>query len=625
MSHPTPDEYIRDYERRNFINDMKKEDEFVMKEIRKDPNAFLPFDESVDEFDVVSYSKKDHTSSRDSYYTAMEEQRFASEFVGNWALPGHVSNGKDSCGDFIPKGCLDIDNHKTKSSYSGFFCSSCGSIGCNKCLKQSIRKQAYKTSIRLTGVALNLGSNGFDDDGYTNYNNISHIAFSPPEELWVKLRDDKVFFKKYEKLIHSSLKELGMKAGSIVFHSYRFTKGLKHLKMSKLVPDNAFSPHWHVLAVGYLNGKQVKRMEKGDFKKSDTGNGYDYDYRKYKGMNIISLSLLKTRREVYNVVAYQLSHAGIEVKSGDKRSSKQIVRYFGKANPRHFKLSSVLSSSQSGYDQIDKIFAGREKKTVEGNDYFLSKVGLSMIEFDFDFSKSTSLDRKWFNNKRDLEEFLKSNVSPRYDLKDDPDYDSLCSFTSSVNPAKTKCVTPDKFMCIRLIYSNSKDISYKVSDMVTIFFDPSIGQLCPECSCKIRHLILNVNNIEYQDNFCAETLPMMVKEPGKLFPSDTSMGFEYLTHLNMSHLGLQYFTETEMLYSNGRDTRPECFDKLNDVLKNNIDRKIRYQESARERKEQKRQEWIKNNIDSKNHIVPDKDVIVTDKFSKTQSQKLTSF
>ena len=395
--------------------------------------------------------------------------------------------------------------------------------------------------------------------------------------------------------------------------------------MSKQVPDNPFSPHWHILAVGYLNGKQVNKIHAGDFKKLDHGNGYDYDYRKYKGINVISLSLIKTRREVYNVIAYQLSHAGIEMKSGDKRSSKQIVRYFGKANPRHFKLSSILSSSETGYDQIDKIFTGRDNKVINGDDYFLSKVGLSMVEFSDDVSKSTGT-RNWFNNKRDLEEFLKSNVHPRYDLRDDPEYRSMCSFcTSSVNPAQTKCDTLDKFMCIRLIYSSSRDISHKVSDMITIFYDPSIDQLCPECSCKIRHLKLNVNNIEYQDNFCEETLPMMVEEVGKLFPSDTSMGFEYLTRLNMSHLGLQYFTDKEMLYSNGRDTRPECFDKLNDKLKICIDRKIRHQELARERKEQKRQEWIKNKVDSKISVKPEPIMIKTEKVRKTQSQKITNF
>jgi len=106
---------------------------------------------------------------------------------------------------------------------------------------------------------------------------------------------------------------------------------------------------------------------------------------------------------------------------------------------------------------------------------------------------------------------------------------------------------------------------------------------------------MNVNHIEYQDNFCEETLPMMVKQVGKLFPCDTTNGFEYLTKYNMSNLGMQYFSKDKILYSNGRYTRPECFDKLNIELQTRVDGCIQYQEEYRNRKDAKREEWIKNN------------------------------
>ncbi len=574
------------------------EDKFMHDEIIKDDNAFLPYKDKKKKSFVNGYDISDE---RDSYYKAMREQRFASELVNHWMLPAHVSNGKDSCQHQVGKGCLDKDRHDTGSFYNGLYKSSCGSIGCNQCFESAIQKQAFKSSIRLTGVALALATKEIVSTNFTRYNKLNHIAISIPPSMYDGVSTEEGF-EKCEKTIYQLIKVLSLRAGSLVFHPYRFEEKLKGIK--------GFSPHWHLLTVGWTDGNLISKIHAGEYKKNSKevraerkrlnlpNPKYEYDYRKFKGFDVMSLSLVDTRKSIYNVIAYQLSHAGIAQKAQGSRSSKQIVKYFGKANPRHFKTGSILSSSESAYDQIDKLLKGRESKIVKGEEYTLSKSKVSVVIFD-DVSKADR-EYKWFNgSKSELEQYLKSHVKPRYNLKDDPEYDGLCSFVGPnvvSNAPLTNCVTSkDKFILVRLDYTPKDSNALMVSDYISIFYDPSISLLCPECSCKIKPLKLNINNIEYQDNFCLETLPMMVKEVGKLFPSDTSMGFEYLTHENMSHLGMQYFTETEILYSNGRDTKPECFDKLNDLLKVRIDANIQYQMDARVRKEAKRQEWIKDN------------------------------
>ncbi len=581
---------LHDKQIRDNIDSLVAEDKAMNKAIDENPNAFLPFD---DDDPNGSTSSGKGVDERDSYYKAMREQRFAPQLVGGWLLPAHGSNGKDSCGQFIPKGCLNSSSHSTGSNYQGMYTSSCGSIGCNKCFESSIQKQAFKTSIRLTGLALNMATEEVYRD-YNSQNKLSHIAISVPPNLRDELLTEEGE-KKHTKNMHEIQKIFHLH-GSEVFHPYRFTENLKSIK--------EFSPHWHILAIGWVDGKVCKLIEAGAKKEhpedmQEEFGKYEYNYEKYKGYNVLQMSVVDTRKKIYNVIAYQLSHVGIKQKESGQRSSKQTVKYVGKANPRYGKYTSVLSNSESAYDQLNNLFKGRQSKVVRGSEYTLSHVSLSVVTYDSDIKKA-SREYKWFDDGKisSVESFLRGHVTPRMDLMDDPDYYSMCDFGGDKRrskPALTECDTEDKFICIRLDYHKGNDRSLLVSDYISVFFDPSLSLLCPECSCKIRPLKMNVNNIDYQDNFCEETLPMMVEQVGKLFPCQTTNGFEYLTKQNMSPLGMQYFTKEKMDYSNGRYTKPECFDKLNPLLQKRIEGCIEWQFNAPQRKEAKRQEWIKNN------------------------------
>lgn len=469
-----------------------------------------------------------------TYIKAMEEQRFAKDFVSDIALPGHSSDGKVSCGKFKIIGDLnDHGLHESGKVYMKKAILSCNSKGCVKCFETAVKREAKQISDRMVTFA-NLKSNRKIYLKKNRVRILSHVSVSVPLDQHYKVNTPEGR-KELRATQLKLLKSLDVDGGVTVFHPYRFSHELESARVS---------PHFHNIITGWIDGAKVKAI---------------YEQT---GWIIKQISTLDTVQEAYSLSAYLLSHAGVFERSPMKRSSEHSVSYFGECQNRKFKVSSILTKSITGYDQLDEILFSKREKKSKNRIYKLQSVHYTLSTIQDSIKNSNNEYHMTDGSINGLSKTLRQYVNPH---RDNP--------ALSQSETEHKCQEePFTFLQMRFDYGDSP-LYIVQSEYVNIVFDSDIDTLCPECSAKLRTLVPVDWGDEQKSYFAEVIFPMLNQDVCTSLDSD--LGFQYLSKFTMSPLGMP-FVDVNGLYDNdtGILSKPKCIDDLNPTLRTRINRSI---------------------------------------------------
>jgi hypothetical protein len=125
--------------------------------------------------------------------------------------------------------------------------------------------------------------------------------------------------KKMQQIALIHLKQLGIKGGSLIYHSKR---QIERIKGNWTQENTYFSPHFHIYAhlhKAWINGKHVEQIHK------ETG--------------IIIRNF--GERPLGKSISYQLSHAGVPP------NSEHIVKWFGSMNYRKLHVEKYQGTNST--------------------------------------------------------------------------------------------------------------------------------------------------------------------------------------------------------------------------------------------------------------------------------------
>ena len=468
-------------------------------------------------------------------------QHFAKDFVSDIMLPGHVYDGKESCGRWKFNGCLESDLHSNGGGYIQKTLQHCYYKGCKKCATNAISREAKAITNRLMTFC-NLKSNRKIYLRENRSRILLHIIVSVPyEDHSLYLTKDGR--KKLRTKTIKHLKDFDIDGGVMIDHPYRFSEGLDSARLS---------PHLHLIVTGWLDGLKVKEL-----------------YEK-TGWVVTNISTIETWKDCYSLSKYLLSHSAVFMKEYDKRSAEHSVRYFGECHNKKFKVENILVHSITGNEQLDSILFTR--KEIEKKDvvYKLQKVSYTHSIIDQEIKDATN---EYFEdypegNVLKLSKSLRRYITPETDFPKD-------------NPAIPQSDPPSmEFLQMRFDYGNSQ-YSIVQSVYVNVIFDTSLDELCPECSIKMQTLAPpNDGWTEQQAESIADLLVDMPEEIP--LPIDDVTQFDYLRNTGITLLGIPYFDfDGKLKHDTGIYDRPENLDLLNpklycNIIKNTDAQKARY-------------------------------------------------
>ncbi len=515
MPHHNYNDTIADYNSRHDVNALQ---EYQLRDFKSDDTEF-----------------NESRSGFDSYIKQLKAQAFAKDFVSDITLPGHSSNGKESCGKWKLKGCLERDSHNSKMSLVGMGVMHCYDKGCNICFEPAITRLAHSIKNRMFTFA-NLKNNRKIYLKTNRVRILSHVVVSVPDKDYYKALT-KSGRKELRASQRSIMKSLDVDGGCTILHPYRFTKNL----------ENAYlSPHFHNIITGWIDGGIVKQIHE------------------QTGWIVRQVSVLETEQEAYSLSAYLLSHAGVYEKEVGSRSSEQSVSYFGECQNSKFKVSEVLSKSSSGYQQLDKILDSKKVKTIKGVEHRLQRVHYTHSTISGSVKESINEYHVENGSIQTLRESMRQYIMPHIDNP---------AFSQS-EPLKEQVKEPFQFLQMRFDYISPSNIVQ--SEYLTIILDTSIEELCPECSQKLRTLVPKEWSSQQAETFKEVIFPQLQED--SLLALDNDCGLQYLSRETLTGLGMPYFKLDGMMdYETGVNSRPECIDRLNPILSSRIIKNIDFQ------------------------------------------------
>ncbi len=483
----------------------------------------------------------DYQSKFEIYEQANNEQRFASDLVSDIGLPGHLYDGKKSCGKWKTKVCYD---HEGGHGYIKKGDQHCHRKGCVTCWKNTNSRDSNSATNRTVALC-SLKNNSHVNLNKNRKRVLIPVILSLPKDRYETHKSIKGR-KKNNTFANRILNSLGIDGGAIIDHGYRFNE-----EKTKAV----FSPHYHSIVTGWIDGKKVKEV-----------------YEK-TGVIIKVGKPLGSAKNVRNYSRYVLSHASVYMTPIGKRSSEHSIRYFGECQNRKFKVDSVLKYSNTGYDQISEIMKTKQEKIkkIDGR-----RVALQLQKVSYTFStiedEIKNVIHKPFLEYCDgktgqLTKALNEYVEPYCALLD----------THKDNPAMCES-EPFSFLQMRFDYGNSP-YDIVVSEYHSIILDTNLDELCPECSQKLQVAV----PIDREDS---DSNLFKIAELVKSLPLDMTLPIDNLASMfiyrrdqPISYKGIEYFDFDGMLqYDDGIYQKPSCLSKLNPGLYYNIETEVSIQE-----------------------------------------------
>jgi len=249
---------------------------------------------------------------------------------GTWSLPSkgsaydHTWEG-GACSTLVIgryKGCLNVSGHSqvkldgldtSGKAYVKPVRRNCGRFECPVCYETWVAKSAKRIEHRF--------------DEYTKFRQAvwkgfkfypKHVMISPPQDIpQDELQEN---MSRYRAKIYGYLKRVGVHGGALMYHPYRWRCwqcGTNRKQGRKDCPEcggvsfmQYYSPHFHVIGVGFIEGKTVKRVF------LETG----YVIKNING----------TQRSVFRTAQYQLSHCA-------RKSEGRAFTWFGSLSYLKFK------------------------------------------------------------------------------------------------------------------------------------------------------------------------------------------------------------------------------------------------------------------------------------------------
>jgi hypothetical protein len=504
----------------------------------------------ADEYDldkektIDSDSREFSKDAKGGYYVYEEKnslQHFAKDFVSDIMLPYHVYDGKESCGKWKLIGCLEQDMHDHNGGFVRKTIQHCNYKGCRKCASNSIQREARAITDRLMTFC-NLKNNRKIYLKKNRSRILLHVVVSVPYEEH-SLYLTKEGRRKLRSKAIKHLKEFDIDGGVMIDHPYRFSEGLESARLS---------PHLHLIVTGWMDGLKAKEL-----------------YEKTNWI-VSNISTIESWEDCYSLSRYLLSHSAVFMKEVGKRSSEHSVRYFGECHNKKFKVESILKHSVTGNEQIDSILLKRKEIEKKGIAYKLQKVSYthSIIHEEIKDATNEYFEDLTHGNVSTLMKALRQYIKPETNFPKD-------------NPAIPQSDPPSmEFLQMRFDYGDSQyDIVQSV--YVNVVFDPSLDELCPECSLKMQTLA--PPNDGWSDKQAEVIASLLVDIPEDVtVPIDDVAQFDYLRNTGISLLGIPYFDfDGKLEHDTGIYERPENLDLLNpklywNIIKNTDAQKARY-------------------------------------------------
>lgn len=483
----------------------------------------------------------DYQSKFEIYEQANNEQRFASDLVSDIGLPGHLYKGKKSCGQWKTKACYD---HEGGHGFARKGEQHCHKKGCNCCWKYTNSRDSNSATNRTVTLC------SLKNNSHVNLNKNRKRVLIPVIASLDKERYEahKTIEgrKKNNKFVNKILNSLGIDGGVIIDHAYRFNE-----EKTQAV----FSPHYHSIITGWVDGKKVKEV-----------------YEK-TGLIIKVGKPLGSVMNVRNYTRYVLSHASVYMTPVGKRSSEHSIRYFGECQNRKFKVDSVLKYSNTGYDQISDIMKNKQEKIkkVDGR-----RVALQLQKVSYTFSTIDD-EIKQVVHKPFLEycEGKTGQITKSFNEYVKP----YCALDDTLKDNPAMCESePFSFLQMRFDYGNSP-YDIVVSEYHSIVLDTNLDELCPECSQKLQVAVPidrdGAGSNLFQIAELVKSLPLDITVP----VDNLASMFIYRRDQPISHKGIEYFDSEGMLqYDDGIYQKPDCLSKLNPGLYYDIETEVSIQE-----------------------------------------------
>ena len=501
-------------------------------------------------------NKEDYDSeSTNAYYNMIDNRADNQHWLklgeltnGNWLLP-RSGVSYDSCNTFATVGCIGSGHWKNRNSVSdgnmrsmpdmisdGIHDKSgkgqikviphmCDRLSCGICYKHGIADSAnaidnrvsagvylkdtsgskMKRRIPLHGVVSVSKKSKTVIQYYRRYKGIELTAIGQLRRAKIKvcntpydkLRDPAVAKKEINKIMHV-LKRAGLEGSTVIFHPFRFSKGLK-------IPR--WSPHFHILYLGYTEKEDIKEFE-------ENSSWIFHQVKRREGHNTLS-----TKSDIKRLACYLLSHAGVA-------KGHHVVKWFGDLHTNAFTTEKILSRMNTYDNQpLDTIPAINKILNME------RKIHRIELQYMRDSDHSISLHDSDFNNlvHSKLLTFSLDSFTKFVDKKTVSDLDFETQFDKNVrlsyghnnidNPAISKSATLENhyeevtdrvskrdiscdhagkvnvgFYTLSLRYYYIDKSSLEKCGYVIVVFDPNQSSLCPDCKGMLR-LMIPINEI----------------------------------------------------------------------------------------------------------------------------------
>jgi hypothetical protein len=237
------------------------------------------------------------------------------EWGFEWVLPGQEPP-YDTCGQWLTKGCLNVDEHESGLAFVRRIQRRCHRAVCHDCYESWAGREAEKIQYRLRAAP--------------KKRRPIHLVVSPPIEAWVHST-----FVELRRKSYVVSKESGFLGGSCIFHPFR---------EDELTKRWYFSPHFHMIGFGWIQG---------------TKEGYAQH-----GWVVKNVGLRKT---VAGTALYQLSHAGVHKKY-------HTVTWFGSMSYNNLKIpprepENRCPECKSKLRPLE--YVGSDEAPMEKGDYWL--------------------------------------------------------------------------------------------------------------------------------------------------------------------------------------------------------------------------------------------------------------
>ena len=404
---------------------------------------------------------------------------FYAPLIQNWyRMPGN-GFAYQGCGTHtFFRGCVSEIHRENNSDqdYVKRIRYTCDRISCTNidCIHKAISKKSKRAFDRIESAIILSKSQLYENP---RKRIPLHIVWSPKKEDCESMKTDRGM-KKIERKMRRELKKVGVVGGVSIYHPWRFDK--------KQDGQPYFSPHSHILGLGYVDFKKVKKNY------NDNGSVIKV-IRAVKGPSVVKF-----------ILSYLLSHAGV-------KEGHDVVKYFGSLSYNKFQTQTVFENSLEMSDDINKYLDQCDPTILKMGGYdrlkqdsdckiIHEKEEYSLNKYDIKFKVSVAVVE--YGETIEFAGQKESSLLNDYDIESNADFrrckDIISEYVSnhkdypalppSTNLDEEAEKIPHKILVMRFDYLHSIKETRHTKYLV-ILLDSSIENICPICNQKLSIIV----------------------------------------------------------------------------------------------------------------------------------------